>query len=240
MHICALLYYSYIFTYYIFIYTSRIGKFLLDWISNPPPYNIATDMSTLCTLLTTPTLILYKTNNIIHIHKIIKLLYDRQCNTILFQDLYTNINTVKMLLEKYSDDYTSQITYDNNNTNNNNSGNNSTSNTNSNSNNNSDNNSDVYNNIIQAMMNIVTFKTDIHMNIHDLYTALIRIMTSIEAVVSASSATSGGSGEGGTGGHNSDPSVDLPSVDPHGNIPNEFFINNEERFRGWCIWALLY
>ena len=191
-------------------------------------------MSTLCTLLTTPYLILYKTNNIIHIHKIIKLLYDRQCNTILFQDLYTNINTVKMLLEKYSDDYTSNITYNNSN---NYSDSNSVSGGGSSSN--SD-NSNVYNNIIQSMMNIVTFKTDIHINIHDLHTALVRIMTSIEAVVSASSATSG-SGEGGTeGGHNSDPSVDLPSVDPHGNIPNEFFINNEERFRGWYVWALPY
>ena len=198
-------------------------------------------MSTLCTLLTTPTLILYKTNNIIHIHKIIKLLYDRQCNTILFQDLYTNINTVKMLLERYSVDYTSQIA----NSNGNSSSNNSNGRYSNNSGNNSDSNiSAVYNSIIQAMMNIVTFKTDIHINIHDLYTALVRIMTSIEAVVSnsgTSSSDSTGAGESGTGGgHNSDPLVDLPSVDPHGNIPNEFFINNEERFRGWYICALPY
>ncbi len=159
-------------------YSAHSARFLRHWLLHPPPIDIADEMQSLCQELCQLKIGLPSCNPI-PVGKIISLLRAKQCNVVLFRDIYTNVKSVYTMLDIISND-----------------------------------DSHPYQNIVNHLLPILGFITGLPMNKDQLKDGCKDVLFRIQNIIVENS------------------NEDLPSTDPKGFIPNEFFRRNELEFRG--------
>ena len=177
-------------------HSAYCARFLQDWIMHPPNYDLTKNMQNLCQLLATSDISLPR-NNPIPFGKVNSLLNARECNVPLFQDIYSNVQSVLEVLN-----YSDGISDDNNN------------------------NYEICDNLVKNLLPIVEYRSSLHTDRDSLRRSCREIIKSIESVVSITSNHYDRMNNWNLQNH------DLCTKDPNENIPDEFFLRNENDLRG--------